>query len=161
MIFGQLLEGLAGEPTDPRVADVEQMRGGRLDDHGAQRTDVALVLVVEILAAPGLRVQPQVRRRQHTLRRSLHRPGFRRAVIVRQEAFDRRLARDLADVAAADAIRQDDGDALHAEQRLFRDQNAMEILIGLLATLIRILPDRYSKYTWHRVFKRKGPHLDR
>ena len=108
------------------VADMEDMRGRRLDDHGAERADVALVFVVEILALPRLRVQPGIGRRNDALRRRFDRPGFRRAVIVGQEAFDGGFAGDLADVAAADAVGQDDGDALQAQQRLFRDQRRRE-----------------------------------
>ena len=114
MIVGQLLERVAGKTIDPAIADVKDMRGGRLDDHGAQRADVAPVLVVGILAAPRLRVQPGIGRLQHALRRGPHRPGFRGAVIVGQKALDRRLGCDPADLAAADAVRQHDGDALQA-----------------------------------------------
>ena len=161
MVFGQLLERVAGDAVDAGIADMKQMRGRGLDDHRAEGADVALVFVVEELASPGLGVQPGVRRRQHALRRRLHRPGFRGAVVVGQKAFDGGLAGDLADVAAADAVGQDDGDALHAEQRLFRNQDAVKILIGLLATLIGMLPDRYSQFARHRRRQRKGPHLDR
>lgn len=52
MIVGELLEGVAGESVDPRVAHVEDVRGGGFDDHCAQGADVALVLVVTVLASP-------------------------------------------------------------------------------------------------------------
>ena len=47
------------------------------------------------------------------------------------------------------SVGQHDGDALQAEQRLLRNQDAMEILIGLLAPLIGMLPDRYFQFTRH------------
>ena len=82
--------------------------------HGAQRADVALVLVVGVLAAPRLRMQPGVGRGDHALRRGLHRPGFRRAVVVGQEALDRGLGGDAADAGGADAVGEHDRDALQA-----------------------------------------------
>ena len=51
VVVGQLLERVAGDAIDPAVADVKQMRRGRFDDDGAQRADIAAVLVVGILAA--------------------------------------------------------------------------------------------------------------
>ena len=47
---------------------------------------------------------------------------FGRAVIVGQEALDREFAGDLADSAAGDAVGQNDGNPLQAEQRLGRDE---------------------------------------
>ena len=52
-------------------------------------------------------------------------------------------------LAAADAVGQHDRDALQAEQRLSRNQDAVKILIGLLAALVGILPDRYFQFTRH------------
>src|SRR4029077_10341628 len=68
---------------------------------------------------------------------------------VGQKALDRGLRGDAADIAAADAICQHDGDAFEAQQRFVRDQNAVKILIGLLATFVRMLPDRYFQFTRH------------
>src|SRR5258705_12795506 len=141
------------DPIDAGVADMENMRGGRLDDDRTQGTNVTPVLLVRELASPGLRMEPGIRRSQYALRRRLHRPGFRRAVVIGQKSFDGRLAGNPADGAAADTIREDDGDALHAQQRLFRNQNAIKILIGLFATLIRILSDRNFQFAWHQ----RGP----
>ena len=148
VVVGQLLQRVAGQAIDAGIADVKEMRGGRLDDHGGERADVAAVLVIGILAA-GLRMQPGIGRLQHALRRGAHRPGFRGAVIVGQKSLDRRFAGDPADVAAADTVGQHDGDALEAEQRLVGNQNAVKILIGLLATFVRILPDRYFQFARH------------
>ena len=148
MVVGQLLQRVAGKTIDAAIADVKEMRGGRLDDHGGKRADVTAVLVIGILAA-GLRMQPGIGRLQHALRRGPHRPGFRGAVIVGQKALHRRFRGDPADIAAADAVGQHDGDALEAEQRLGGNQNAVKILIGLLATFVRILPNRYFQFAWH------------
>src|SRR2546423_1598091 len=100
-------------------------------------------------------MQPRVGGGQHPLRRRLYGPGFRSAVIVGQETLDRRLARDVADVAAADPVRQHDSDALQAQQRLARSQRAVEILIGLFATFVRMLPDRYLQFAWHACRQKK------
>ena len=45
-----------------------------------------------------------------------------------------------------------------AEQRLFRNQHAVKVLIGLLATFIGMLPDRYSQFARHLIDQKKGPH---
>ena len=156
VVVGQLLQRVAGETIDPGIADVKQMRRGRLDDHGAQRADVTAVLVIGILAAR-LRMQPGIGRLQHALRRGAHRPGFRGAVIVGQKPLDRRFRGDPADLAGADAVGQHDGNALEAEQRLVRNQDAMEILIGFLGALIGKLPDRYFQLARHsRLSRRMG-----
>ena len=63
-----------------------------------------------MLAVPRLCMQPGIGGRQHALRRRLYRPGFRRAEIVVQKSFDRGFAGDVADIAAADAVGQRDGD---------------------------------------------------
>ena len=81
-------------PRGDRCASRRHEKGARSADlmhHGAQGADVALVLVVGVLAAPRLRMQPGIGRRDHALRRGLHRPGFRRAVVVGEEALDGRL----------------------------------------------------------------------
>src|SRR5215475_15460572 len=108
---------------------MKDVRSLRFDDHGAERADVTPVLVVGVAAPPGLRVQPGVRGGYHALRRGFDRPRFRRAVIVGEKSLDGRLARDLADLAGADPVRQHDRDALEAQQRLFWDQDSMKILI--------------------------------
>src|SRR6476619_1758348 len=97
MIVGELLEGAAGRPVDAGVANMKNMRGRGFDDDRAQCADIAFVFLVGVLASPGLGMQPGVRRSQHALYRGLYRPGFRSAVVVRQEALDGRLACDLAD----------------------------------------------------------------
>ena len=58
MIFGELLERLAGDAIDPAVADVKDVGHGRLDDHRGEGADVALVAVVAVLAAVCLGVEP-------------------------------------------------------------------------------------------------------
>ena len=158
MILGELLQRVAGQAVDSGVADMKDMRGRRFDDQRAQRTDIALVPVVGVLAPPGLGVQPGIGRGQHAMRRGFHRPGFRGAVIVGQEALDRRFAGDLADIAAADAVRQHDGDAFQAEQRLVRDQGAVKILIDLLPAFVGMLPDRYLQFARHARTKKKEPY---
>ena len=129
------------------------MRGVRLDHHRAQGANVAAVLVIGVAASPRLRMQPGIRRRDDPLGRRLHRPGFRGAVIVGEKALHGRLAGDLADIAGADPVRQHDRDALQAEQRLLRDQDAMKILIDLLAALVGMLPDRDFQFARHRSFQ--------
>ena len=154
VVVGELFQRVAGKAVDAAVADVKDVRRGRLDDDGAQRADVAAVPVVGILAAR-LRMQPGIGRLQHALRRGAHRPGFRGAVIVGQKSLDRRFRGDPADLAGADAVGQHDGNALEAEQRLVRNQDAVEILIGFLAALIRKLPDRYFQLARHSRLSRQ------
>src|SRR5262245_44299809 len=121
MVFGELFETFAVDAVDSAVADMENVRGGGLDDHCRKRADVALVAIIFIMVAmPGFRVQPGVRRRQHAPRRGLNRPGFRCAIVIGEKTFDRRLARDLTDLTAADAIGDYDGDSLEAQKRLVR-----------------------------------------
>ena len=74
VIFGQLFEAVSGDAVDAGIADMENVRGRRLDDHGAERAHIAAVLVVKILALPGLRVQPGVRRGDDALRRCFDGP---------------------------------------------------------------------------------------
>ena len=154
MVVGELLQRVAGEAIDAAIADVEEMRGGRLDDHGAECADIAAVLVIGILAAR-LRMQPGIGGLQHALRRGAHRPGFRGAVIVGQESLDRRLRGNMRHRARADAVGQHDGNALEAEQRLVRDQDAVEILIGFLAAPIGKLSDGYLQLARHFPLSRR------
>ncbi|MGY4626164.1 hypothetical protein ACVWY3_003920 [Bradyrhizobium sp. USDA 4486] len=107
VIVGQLLQRLAGHAVDAAVADMEDVRGGRLNDHGAQGADIALVAVIGILTLARLRVQPGIGGFQHAAGGGLHRPGFRRAVIIHQETLDRRLAGDLTHRAAGNAVGED------------------------------------------------------
>ena len=156
MVVGELLQRVAGQTVDAGVADVKEMRRGRLDDHGAQRADVAAVLVIGILAAR-LRMQPGIGGLRARAAPRSHRPGFRGAVVVGQKSLDRRLRGDPADLAGRDAVGQHDGDALQAEQRLVRNQDAVKILIGFLAALIGKLPDRYFQLARHSGFRGNGP----
>jgi hypothetical protein len=66
------------------------------------------------------------------------------------------MAGDPADLAAADPIGYHHGDALQAQQRLFGNQYAVEILIHLLSAFIRVLTDRYRKLAWHAVTKNRA-----
>src|SRR6185503_15465625 len=134
---------MARDAVYPCISDMKNMRAGRFDDHRAQGADVTLVLVVGISAAPGLRMQPRIGRSDHALRRHCYRPGFGRAVIVGEKPLGGRLARDVADLAAADPIGESDRDALQGQKRLVRNHGAVEVLIDLLAPLIAVLPDRY------------------
>ncbi len=150
MVVGQLLERMAGHAIDAGIADMKDVRSLCFDDQGAERADIAPVLVVGVAASPCLRMQPGVRRRDHALRRGFDRPGLRRTVIVGEKSLDRRLARDLADLAGADPVREHDRDALEAQERLFRDQDSVKILVDLLAAFVRVLPDRNFQFAWHR-----------
>jgi hypothetical protein len=156
VIVGQLLERLAGDAVDAAVADMEDVRGGRLDDHGAEGADIALVAVIGILALARLRMQPGIGCVEHAAGGGLHRPGFRRAVIVHQEALDRRLAGDLAHRAAGDAVGENRRDALQAEQRLLRNQDAVKILVDGLATPVGVLADRNQESAGHRHHRQGG-----
>src|SRR3546814_19259090 len=80
VVSSDLLKGLAAEPPDAGIADMEQMRGGRLDDHGAERADIAAVAIVRIAAAPRLGMPTGIGGGQHALRRGLQRPGVRRGL---------------------------------------------------------------------------------
>lgn len=91
-----------------------------------------------------------VRRLEHPLGGGLHGPRIRGAVVVFQEARDRRLARDLADVAAADVVSQGEGDALEARERLVGDARAVRVLMVRLAPPVGILADGYSRARGHR-----------
>ncbi len=126
MILGELLEGTADQAIDARIADMEDMRGGRLQDHHAEGADIALVPVVGVPAAAGLGVEPGVGGIDDAPRRGLHGPRLRGAVVVRQEALHGRFGGNPAHVAAADPVGQGEGDALQAEQRLVRESGRRE-----------------------------------
>ena len=130
---------------------MKDVGSGRLDDHGAQRADIALVLVIAVLAFLRLRIQPGVGGAQDTLGRSLDRPGVRGAVVVFQKTRHGVLAGNVTYRAAADAIGQRNRYTLGAELRPIRHIDAVEILVGFLAALVRILPDGYFQFTRHVV----------
>ena len=90
------------QQMDAAVTDMEQVGGGGLDDQPAEGAHVAALAVVAVLALLGLGVQPVVGSGQHLLAGFLHRPRVGGAVVVFEEAGDRRLRRLLADLAAAD-----------------------------------------------------------
>ena len=136
------------------------MRRVRSDHDGAERADITSIAVVGIVALLGLRMQPRIGRRDDTLRGHFDGPGVGRAVVVGQEAFDGGFAGDLADVAAADAVGDHDGDALQAQQRLLRNQYAVKILIDLLAALVGVLTDRYRELACHARDQKKSLNPD-
>ena len=156
VILGQLLERSAGQPIHARIADVEDVRGGALDHHRAECAHIPLVAVVGVAPAPRLRVEPRIGCGDDAPRRGAHRPGFRGTVIVGEEALDRRLGRDMADLAAADAVGERDRDALRRQQRLVRRQDAVEILVRLFAAFVGKLPDRDFQRARHRPPKDNG-----
>src|SRR5579862_532983 len=86
---------------------------------------------------------------QHALRGFLYGPGLGCAEVVFQESGDGCLACQLTDVAAADSVGNGDGNSLETQLRFPRNEHAVEILIGLLAAPIRILPCRYFQRTGH------------
>ena len=145
MIFGELLQSAVAQPIDSRIADVKDMRGGGLDHHRAQactrsrdpdRIDTGSAASARRArsSSPSARVAPMP-----------HRPGGRRAVVILQEAFDGRFAGDLADVAAAHAVGQRDGDAFGGQLRLVGNAGAVKVLVDLLAAAVGMLPrERFS-----------------
>ncbi len=155
MVVGELLHRVAGDAIDPRIADMEDVRRPPLQHHDVQGADIAAVGVFDVRAAR-LRMQPRIRGVDDALRRGFDRPGVRRAVIVRQEAFYRRFARHPADAAAADPVGQRHRDTLRAERRLRRHHGAVEVLVGLLAALVGVLADRDLQVTRHP-FSRRRP----
>src|SRR5688572_29855054 len=134
------------------------MRAPGLQDQRAERADVALVLFVAELAALRLRVQPGVGRAENALGRGLHGPGLRRAIVVLQEASDSRLAGDLTDVAAADAVGERDADALQARERLLGNARAMKVLVRRLAPLVGVLTERDFQVCRHQSNTRREGH---
>src|SRR3954464_11706419 len=149
MIVGELLEGFSRQPVNPGIADMENMRRGGPDHHGAERANVTSILVISILALLGLRMQPRIGGGDNALCRYFHGPGIRRAVIVRQKALDRGFTGHAADGTAADAIGDYDGDPFQAQQRLVGNQDSVEILIYLLSASVGVLTDRYCELAWH------------
>ena len=129
------------QAINARIANVKNVCRRRLDNERAQRANVALVLIVAILAVLRLRMQPRVGGGEHALHRFFDRPRLGRAVVIVQQTGDRKLAGDLAHVTAADAISQRNGDTLRAELRLFGHGNTVEVLIDFLAPLVGVLPD--------------------
>ena len=109
------------QPIDPRVADVEQVRGGPLQHQRAQRADVAAILLVAVRAVVGLRVQPGIGRREHAVRGLLAPTRSPTCSSSRRGRPSRRTRGHLAHVAGADAVGQRDRDALRREQRLRRE----------------------------------------
>src|SRR5690606_6695818 len=129
------------QTIDARVAHMEQVGRGRLDDQRAEGADVAALTVVTVLALAGLGVQPGAGGGQHALGRLAHRPGLRRAVVSLQEPADRDLAGNMADAAGADAIGQGQGNALHRQLRLARHPRPVKVLIERLAPPVRSLTE--------------------
>ena len=140
VVLGQGFQCRVAQPVDARIPHMEQVCLGALEYQGTQGADIALVPVVAMLALPGLGMEPGVGGGQHALGGFLHRPGFRGAVVVRQKARHRRFAGDVADLAAADAIGQGNGDALGAQLRFRRNVGAVEILVARLAAALGVLP---------------------
>jgi hypothetical protein len=149
MVVGQLLQVAVAEAINAAVADMEDMRGVGLDDQRAERAHITAVHVVAVLAVPALRIEPGVCCGQHALRRRLDRPGFRSAVVVVEKTLDRRFAGYVADLAAADAVGQGDGDSLATELRFVRDAQPVKILIDFLAALVGVLADGESEFAGH------------
>jgi hypothetical protein len=151
VVGGELLQRGVTHAINARVAGVEQVRGGRLQHQRAEGADVAPVLLMRLGTLAGLRVQPGIHRHQHALRRFLHRPGRRSAVVILEEAAHRGLAGHLAHGAAADAVGQRQRDALRRELRFPGNAGAVEILVDLLAPLVGMLPQRDSELLGHDV----------
>lgn len=149
VVGSQLLQRVAAQPVNARVAHMEYMGSGRFEDHGAERAHIATVLVVAVLAMLGLRMQPGVGCIQNPLGRGLDRPGVRGAVVVLQKTGNCVLAGHLADRAAADAVGQRQRNALCGELWLVRNVGAMKVLIDLLAPFLRTLPYRNFQSAGH------------
>ena len=149
MIFGQLLHFATPQAVDAGIADMEEVGGGRLDDQTAESADVPAFAVIAMLALLGLRMQPGISRRQNLLAGFFNRPGIRGAVVVFKKTGDGRLRRFLADLAAADAVGQGDGDALRRQLRLAGNTNPVKILVECLAAFVGILSDRNIQMSTH------------
>jgi hypothetical protein len=87
----------AAQQRDATVADMEQVRRGRLEDDAAEGADVAAILVEAALALLRLRIQPGVGRGQRLERGGLDRPGFRGAVVVVEKTVHRELRGEMAE----------------------------------------------------------------
>ena len=156
VILGQLLQGAARNPADPPVADVEEVGGAALEDEGAEGGDVAAVGLVP--AAPRLGVEPGIGRRDHALRRTLHRPCVGCVIVVGKEALDRSLTRDVAHRAAADPVRDHNGRALEPQSRLPGDERPVKILVVGLTARRAVLAEREPEVVRHRGgLKGRGP----
>jgi len=156
VIFGQLFEVAVAQSIDARIADVEQVRAGRLEHQRAEGADIAAVAVIAVRAVAGLRMQPGIDRHQHPLRRLLHRPGVGGAEVVGKKARHRGFAGDMADLAAADAIGQCNGDALAGELGVSRHAGAVKVLVGRFASAVRMLAEGNGELAGH-VYLRKSP----
>src|SRR5690348_11553605 len=109
-------------------------RGG-FENDCAQRAYIAAAPIVAISRLPRFCMQPRSRSSKHAVGGSVHQPGLGRTIVIRENTFDRGFGRDMADAARADTVRKRDSNPFRAEKRLFRNQDAMKILIGLLAPL--------------------------
>ena len=118
MVVGELLQRVAGDAIDPRIADMEDVRRPPLQHHDVQACRHSRGRRPRRASRRVCECSHEFVAAMHALRRGLHRPGVRRAVVVRQEAFYRRFARHPADAAAADPVGQRHRDALRAERRL-------------------------------------------
>ena len=141
VIPGQLLKVAAAQPVDARIAHMEQVGGGGFDDQRTEGAHIPPVGVLARRAPPGLAMEPGIGGRQYPLRRFAHRPGIRRAVVIRQEPRHCRLAGDMADRAAADAVGQHRHGALGAELRFCGHTAAMAVLIYRLTPPVRSLTE--------------------
>ena len=141
VLLGERFQLAVAQPIDARIADMEQVRGGGLEHQRAEGADMAAVTVVAVRATPRLGMQPGVGSDQHALAGLLHRPGVRRAEVVFQKALHRRFAGDVADLAAADAIGDGQGDALAVLLLGLGQAQAVEVLVEGLAALVRELAD--------------------
>ncbi len=138
VIARQQLQGIAAQPVDAAIADVEQMHGGRFHHQRRERRRQTLVRGVTLLALP---VEPAVGGTQHLFHRRLDRPGIRGAVVVGQQALHAGLARHAAVVAAADPVGDDGDDALVVQGGLVGQLDAVAVLILFLRSAIGILAD--------------------
>ncbi len=76
VILRQRFQRRAPQPINPGITDMEHMRLRAFNNQGAQRAHITPILVIAILAAAGLRIEPGVGRRQDTLNGFFYRPGF-------------------------------------------------------------------------------------
>ena len=139
MIISQLLHVAVTQLMDASIADMKQVRGGRLDDHGAECTHVTLFSIIAVLALARLGIQPGISSHQHTLGGLLDRPGIGGAEIVFQKACNGGLAGNLTYLAAADAIGQGDRNALGAELGFTGNADAVKVLVDGFPALVGTL----------------------
>ena len=76
--------------------------------------DITPVFVVTVLALLALGMQPGIQRQNNLFGRFLHRPSLGGAIVIRDKTGDGRLAGDMADSAAADAVGHGDSHAFGA-----------------------------------------------